>query len=123
MPLFPGLLDNVFNRDIIEKIVTKKATNYSIVYIPRYGYCKEISNYTSKKLKIEIRTPNLERMRIFITDRNFRSYFNPDYTSQRGIPIIVEENDLQAKKTIIYASKMQNKLLLSQLFNGKSWFS
>ena len=92
---FEGLLDNVFSRDIIEKIVTKRASNYRIVYIPRYGYCKEISNYTTRRLTIEIRTPNVERMRIFISDPNFRSYFNPDYTSQLGIPIIVEENEIQ----------------------------
>ena len=62
--------------------------NYSRVFIPAYGYCSEITEYNPKK-EILIKVPGKAQktvagFRVFITDRNFRSYFSPDYSSHRG---------------------------------------
>ena len=62
-----------------------------IVYIPKYGFCKEISNY-STAFELYIR-PHIryQDIRVFITDNKFRSYFSPDFTSHKGSPIIVKK--------------------------------
>ena len=61
-----------------------------IVFIPRYGFCKEFTNFKGNK-EILIYPPiNQEQTRVFITDRNFRGHYSLDYSSHKGTPIIVE---------------------------------
>ena len=67
--------------------------NTTIVYLPKYGFCKEITNY-SPRVELFIMPMGTQDMRIFITDMNYRSYILPDFTSHKGSPIIAKKNEV-----------------------------
>ena len=71
--------DDIENVDIEEKLV----------FIPKYGICKEISKFNmSQKLQVNYHNPS--EARVLITNRNYRSYFMPDITSHVGSKIFIK---------------------------------
>ena len=61
-----------------------------LVFIPRYGMCKETSYVNiTQKLKLTNRRP--VEARVLITDRNHRSYIMPDMSSHIGSKILWRE--------------------------------
>ena len=88
---YDDLLGQIFDLNFVENIkVTngKDKIDGQTVLLPRYGYCKEISNYSSDyDLKIYARSKYAE-FRVFITDRNFKTYFSVDYSSHQGSSIL-----------------------------------
>ena len=92
------LLDQVFDAKKQAKrivILDNDGDNFNttIVYLPKYGFCKEIKNF-SPRVELFIMPLNTQNMRIFITDSNYRSYILPDFTSHKGSPIIATENEV-----------------------------
>ena len=91
---YDEVLYTLYDEDIDKTIKIKYGDesdftgNYTRVFIPAYGFCSEIYDFNPKK-EILIKVPDkfkskVEGFRVFITDRNFRSYFSPDYSSHRG---------------------------------------
>ena len=61
-------------------------------YLPPYGFCEEISEcYPGSDISLSLKNTDI---RIFITDNNYRSYFNLDFTSQKGDPIINSRDEI-----------------------------
>ncbi len=92
---FNELLEKVFDKNIANEIeVYNQEEIYfgEIVFIPKYGYCKEITTYNANQ-NVVIKPPkHHQQLRVFISDGNFRSLFSIDSTSIKGYPIIVWEN-------------------------------
>ena len=60
-----------------------------LFFLPNHGYCKEIPKFfATTDLWIHHAYQDLQ---IFITDKNFKSYFSLDYSSQKGNPIVIEK--------------------------------
>ena len=95
---FPQLLYQTFDPTVVSSILITNDENgrkleADIVYIPRYGFCKEISVY-DVRYEMSISTYSPMQIRVFVTDRNFRSFFSPDFTSHQGNPMIVEAGEV-----------------------------
>ncbi len=88
---YDELLGQIFDLNVVENIKVTNGKDYidgQTVLLPKYGYCKEISNYSSYYgLKISARS-NYAEFRVFITDRNFKTYFSVDYSSHQGSTIL-----------------------------------
>ena len=64
----------------------------NLKYLPPYGFCEEISEYyPGSDIFLNLKNTDI---RIFITDNNYRSYFNLDFTSQKGDPIIISRDEI-----------------------------
>ena len=91
---YEKLLNKVFNvtaaKDVkvFYQYLTIKEHEEQIVYLPRYGFCKEILNFRVDMQLNIFPTDSYRDVRIFVTDRNFRTTFSLDYTSHKGEPII-----------------------------------
>ena len=94
---FDEILNQVYDADIYNKIKIEytvgpidRVTTNDTVFIPAYGLCLEIHEYNpNQDIKIGLeykaaKNEKVEGFRVFITDRNFRSHFSPDYQSHRG---------------------------------------
>ena len=61
----------------------------SLVFLPSYGFCKEnFKLNATKELHLDYYYP--VDARVFITDRNYRSYFMPDLSSHSGILFLMQ---------------------------------
>ena len=89
------LLKKTFNFDSADRIMVfdSDGDHYikKIVYMQKYGFCKEISNYSTANELFIMPSFSYQDIRVFITDKNFRSYFSPDFSSHKGSPIIVRK--------------------------------
>ncbi len=85
---FEDLKEQVSDLKRLNKIYIKggKFKNGS-VFLPGYGLCKETSFLNNKQ---EIILGNLNDVRVFITNRNYRSYFMPYVASHVGKEIFIE---------------------------------
>ena len=74
----------ILDKSVVSGIKTfqNKTENQKIVLLPRYGFCKEISEYNAKS-EIWIQS-NASSIQIFLTDPRLRSYTTLDYSSQIG---------------------------------------
>ena len=92
---FHNLTYNELKSQIFDLKAVKSIRVYSgkekaaskIVYIPKYGYCKEISNYSSYYGLWISAAKKYSKLRVFMTDRNFKTYFSVDYSSHEGSSI------------------------------------
>ena len=55
--------------------------------LPRFGICQEIAQFDPKK---PVKIINLDDFRVFITDKQYRTFFSLDYRSHVGNKIIVQ---------------------------------
>ena len=62
------------------------------VYVPRFGFCLEITNYD--KEYIEIYLSGTKELRLIFTEKNKRSFFMPDISSHRGGKIVIEPHKI-----------------------------
>ena len=95
---FDQVLKQVFDNDKANKVgygysfsVIDDLVNIEdrLVFLPKYGICKEISKFNiSRKLQVNYFNPS--EARVLITDRNYRSYFMPDITSHIGNKIFMK---------------------------------
>ena len=89
------LLNKTFNFASADRIMVfdSDGDHYieKIVYMPKYGFCKEISNYSTANELFVMPSFSYQDIRVFITDKNFRSYISPDFSSHKGSPIIVRK--------------------------------
>ena len=99
---FVQVLDKAFFKTIVRNlhfiVDDKEQLDTSIIYLPAFGFCKELSNYSTRSVMQIFRgnspIPILTDLRLFITDRNYRSYFSLDFTSQNGNPIIIPKDEI-----------------------------
>ena len=95
---FEQLLEQVFNKSLAKEILLSPGNpNLSVVltFLPRYGFCKEIINYSPEfPIKISIKSEYKENLKIFITDRNQRSYFSPNFSTHRGDKTVVRPDQV-----------------------------
>ena len=93
---FDVLLENIYDKEIAKEISVynnNKKFSGEILFIPRYGFCKIISDYSAQH-KLFIQPPKRhQRMRLFLTDRNFKSFFSPDYSSHKGDAVLIYHGD------------------------------
>ena len=93
---FNETVNKVFNPDFYpftKGVATKKL-------LPRYGLCQEITNFNPRT---DLKITNLDTFRIFITDKQYRTYFSLDYRSHTGSKVIVQpykENNYIVKVVI-----------------------
>ena len=80
-------LDKVGTIDILRK--GGEVFNSSLVFIPGYGICKEteLLNYTQEIL---VEHWNPDESRVFLTDRNYRSFIMVDTASHIGKEIFIK---------------------------------
>ncbi len=89
------LLHSVYNAKLaqdleIKNIISQKLMQGSLVFLQRFGFCKEISNFNTSAIRIRnknIFTP----IRIFITDKTYRSHVSLDYSSHNGNMLEISE--------------------------------
>ena len=82
------LLHSVYNATLsqdleIENFESGRPLSGSLVFLPRFGYCKEIVNFNTSNIRI-MNNNNFTDIRIFITDKTYRSYTSLDYSSHSG---------------------------------------
>ena len=89
---FDELLREIFDLEKVNSVlIYAKEIEDSLVFIPRYGLCKEILNFDmNQQIIMEFNKPDMAR--VLITDRNYRSYFMPDITSHRGSKTFMKPN-------------------------------
>ena len=88
---FDELLKAIFDEIKATDIVIPQIQTYRIIFLPLYGFCKEISAYDpSSSILIFSRTNDLK---VFVTDSRYRSYFSPDYSSHQGDNILASDKN------------------------------
>ncbi len=90
------LLEDVYDKNMVDGILfqslaenTNEELKYEIKYLPAYGFCKELTHYDPTLLNIQVLN-HFGLTRVFLTDRNSRSYISLSYSSHRGSHILVE---------------------------------
>ncbi len=89
------VLSKIFDVNAVTAITVSGDNYYNlltkeIIFFPKYDFCLKISNYnTTATYEVGINTSPDQDIRVFLTDRNFESFFSLDYTSHQGSPIIV----------------------------------
>ncbi len=76
------------------------------VFLPRFGFCKEISITNSTKFLTIMNNNNTNDVRVLITDKSYRSYFMPDISSHEGNKIYLQYQ----KKLYVYVKIRISKL-------------
>ena len=61
----------------------------NIVFLPRYGFCKEITNYDPNQELVLANGNSKTKMVIYVTDSAYQSYFSRDFGSHEGDAIII----------------------------------
>ena len=89
------LINQIFDLNSLDALVLSDNNFYNfprkdIIFFPKYGFCYQVSNY-STKFEVGIISNIKQDIRVFVTDRNFKSYFSLDYASHQGSPIIVSK--------------------------------
>ena len=123
---FDELKEQVFDLDKVESIdIDGGKFKDSPVFIPAYGLCKETSllNYTQE---IELVHFNPDDSRIFITDRNYRSFIMPDVASHVGKEIFMKRGKahyinvkIQVKKYCNFDEKPMSEEEFTKCVNDK----
>ena len=98
-----GGFQNISFKDLLKQnffdktawIDNKEIVTKSLVFITRYGFCIELSDQ-SADFDISISADRAEdpSLIVFITDRNFRSYFSLDYSSNKGRTLDIEKDEI-----------------------------
>ena len=95
---FDELLNQMTDNKAIESIKLlsgKETVTSQIVFIPGYGLCKQISNYSSYYGLHVSALFTYSEFRVFITDKNFKTYFSVDYSSHKGSSIVAKKGEDQ----------------------------
>ena len=87
-------------------ILYQKAYDSRVVFLAKFGFCLEITNYDPEYLEIQ-QVGNLQdllNLRLIFTDKNYRSFFMPDISSHLGGKILIQSGkqtnfDIYVKKT------------------------
>ena len=79
-----------------------------LVYIPKYGFCKEMDKFTSTLLFSLDRIESYRNgdARILITNKNYRSFFMPDISSHVGSKVLMKHftsHDIDVKIQVKYS--------------------
>ena len=87
---FDEILEQVFDDNLANEITYingGKKTGYheKIIYMPSFGYCKELSGYSPLKTMF-INTQSIPSS-IFITDPRYKNYYSLDFASHQGAEI------------------------------------
>ena len=99
------LFKQIHNLQLAMDVKFNQETEERIVLLPRFGFCKEISSINLSKRSLAIFNKHeLTNVRVFITDKNYRSYFSLDFSSHVGDKIEVPwgktfYTDVKLKKT------------------------
>ena len=65
-----------------------------LFYLPYHGYCREITQYNpTNNIWILSQADLGQGLQIFVTNKNYKSYFSLDFTSQKGNPISISYNE------------------------------
>ena len=83
---FDQILEEVYNVNVKIKLWEDSKISSKIVFLPGFGFCKEYTDFDhTKELMFTFKpTDKLTRMRIFITNKDYRSYFSPAFASHTG---------------------------------------
>ena len=68
-----------------------KSKEGRVILLPTFGFCREFSEFDPSKLMII--SNSVGGIRIFITDKSYRSFTMPDISSHVGNKISTQEND------------------------------
>ena len=93
---FDELMNQITDNNAIKSIKLlsgKKTISSQIVFIPRYGFCKQTSDYSSYYGLLISAARKYSEFRVFITDKNFKTYFSVDYSSHQGSSIIARKGE------------------------------
>ncbi len=90
---FQDLLNQIHDTKLSEDIIfiqgDSKIVKADRVFLPRFGYCKEISHY-NPKFGIGITNNHTNtNLRIFLTDRLHKSYFSINFLSHIGDKVVI----------------------------------
>ena len=97
---FDDLLKQVFKLEKVRSVsINNSYTEGNLVFIPRYGICKETSQLHIKK---EISLLSRDEARILITDKNSRSYFMPNILSHVGNKLFIKRGKSSYVSVQIY---------------------
>ncbi len=105
---YMDILETVYDKYLVKSIILSETSEFpdvksSIVFLPSFGFCKEITKYDPLyELYVIIPSNHQGKTRIFITDRNYRSYISPYYSTHKGNAILVDYGD-----TVRYDVKFQ----------------
>ena len=89
---FEELLNSTIDRSVLRKVLVlnqMERHEEKIVFFPKYGFCLEVVKFVPEKELFIIFSSVDRDLRIFITDRNYRSHFALNYNSHKGDPIVV----------------------------------
>ena len=89
---FSQVLAEVHDLDKVGSVNTYGTTD-NLVFIPRYGMCKEISHFDITQ-EMFLDHTNADMARILVTDRNYRSYFMIDLASHIGTRVFMQTNKI-----------------------------
>lgn len=105
---FSGALKVLYDESILSSItiVTEGVFDSRVVFLAKFGFCLEITNYGPEYLEI-IQLGLLQEsqnLRLIFTDKNYRSFFMPDISSHLGGKILIQSGkqtnfDIFVKKT------------------------
>ena len=90
---YAQLRNKLFDISLAEELkITQGTEEYltgNITFIPRYGFCREFSDYDPTNEIHVIKKNECTAVRIFITDRSYKTYFSLDYSSHVGSNIFI----------------------------------
>ncbi len=116
---FDELINHVFDLKKVNGLEIRGGKfKAGTVFLPGYGLCKETSlpNYTKE---VSLLHYNPEDARVFITDRNYRSFFMPDVTSHIGSKIFLKpdtEHYINVKIQKRHTCKNEEKVMSQENF-------
>ena len=99
---FIEVLNAIYDENVLSRIsISPERFNSKKVYVAKFGYCLEISEFDPEY--IEIYTRESKELRLMFTDKSYRSYFMPDISSHLGGKILIKPGslnniDVQLKK-------------------------
>ncbi len=91
----------------------------NIVFLPRFGFCKEITNYDPTEELVLANGNSRTNMVIYITDSAYQSYFSRHFGSHEGDEIIVTP---KTKLFIEVKLRMRSTCQTDEIILGKDDF-
>ncbi len=93
---YMDILESVHNKNLAKGIGFAQQVDFpnvssSLVFLPSYGFCREVTHFDPSG---ELTCTAAGQLRVFITDRNFRSHISPYFSSHRGNHIFVTDRKL-----------------------------
>ena len=91
---FEDLINQIHDIKLTEDIIFMKGPFKTVleaksVFLPRFGYCKELSYYNPKSVILISNNHTNTNLRVFLTDRLHRSHFSINFLSHIGDKMVI----------------------------------